>query len=113
MASTNAAGLRCMYIWVVVRSLWPASSWIAFAVAPRIARCEQKVCLSRWTPDSVNPDFRAALWTSPRTTFCVNGFPSSRHTTRAPRRCVWALRALVSRLVNGILRDRPPFGTVT
>ena len=47
IASSNAPGLRCMYIWVVVRSLWPASSWIAFAEAPRIARCEQNVCLSR------------------------------------------------------------------
>ncbi len=28
---------------------------------PRIARCEQKECLSRWTPESVSPAFRAAL----------------------------------------------------
>jgi integrase/recombinase XerD len=33
-----------MYRWVVVRSLCPASSWIARAGAPRIARCEQNVC---------------------------------------------------------------------
>jgi hypothetical protein len=33
-----------MYRCVVVRLTCPASSWIAFAVAPRMASREQKVC---------------------------------------------------------------------
>ena len=33
-----------MYRCVVVRLTCPASSWIAFVVAPRMARREQKVC---------------------------------------------------------------------
>jgi hypothetical protein len=48
--------------------LWPASSWIARAEAPRIARCEQKVCLSMCTPDSVSLALVAALRAIPWTT---------------------------------------------
>ena len=44
MASSVAAGLRCMYRCVVDRSAWPAKSWMARAGAPFIARCEQNVC---------------------------------------------------------------------
>ena len=44
IALSFAAGLRCMYRCVVVRLTCPASSWIAFVVAPRMARREQKVC---------------------------------------------------------------------
>jgi hypothetical protein len=38
MAASSAAGLRCMYRCVVPRSWCPASSWMALAGAPRIAR---------------------------------------------------------------------------
>lgn len=34
MASSNAAGLRCMYIWVVVRSLCPASLRLGHVAPP-------------------------------------------------------------------------------
>ena len=44
IALSLAAGLRCMYRCMVVRLTCPASSWIAFAVAPRIASPEQNVC---------------------------------------------------------------------
>ncbi len=44
MAASLWAGERCMYRCVVVRSWCPANSWMAFTVAPCIARCEQKVC---------------------------------------------------------------------
>jgi hypothetical protein len=46
-----------MYRIVVVRSAWPASSWIAFAGAPRIARCEQNV----WRRDLLLGDERAGV----------------------------------------------------
>jgi hypothetical protein len=52
VASSSAAGLRCMYLNVVARSLCPASSWMARAGTPRIARCEQNVWRNLWTPHS-------------------------------------------------------------
>src|SRR5438067_2259031 len=38
IADSRAAGDRCMYLCVVLRCWCPASSWIDFAVASRIAR---------------------------------------------------------------------------
>ena len=35
-----------MYRMVIANVECPASSWIAFGAAPRIARCEQNVCRS-------------------------------------------------------------------
>jgi hypothetical protein len=43
MAEDLAAGLRCMYRCVVERLVCPASSLMAKAGAPAIARREQKV----------------------------------------------------------------------
>lgn len=43
IATSIAAGLRCTYRWVVVRSASPAHSWIDLAGTPFIARCEQNV----------------------------------------------------------------------
>jgi hypothetical protein len=38
-----------MYRWVVERFSCPASSWMALAGAPRIAKREQKVCRRTWS----------------------------------------------------------------
>lgn len=48
MACSLWPGLRCMYRIVVDKWTCPASSWITFGGAPRIARCEQNVCLRMW-----------------------------------------------------------------
>jgi hypothetical protein len=49
MAASSAARLKCMYRCVTPSSECPASSWMAHAGAPRIAKCEQNVCRRRCT----------------------------------------------------------------
>jgi hypothetical protein len=54
----------------------PTRSWIALGAAPRIARCERKVCLSTCepmvlSPARLQPNLRAASIAD-----CVNGEPS-------------------------------------
>ena len=41
-----------MYIWVVLRSLWPASSWMARA----------EVSLQKTPSDPINPSFAVTQW---------------------------------------------------
>jgi hypothetical protein len=56
MAESRAPAERCMYRIVIVRLEWPASSWIAFAGAPRIAKCEQNECRNLCiAPKTVRP----------------------------------------------------------
>jgi hypothetical protein len=44
-----------MYRSVIASVEYPASSWMAFGGAPRIARCEQNVCRSTWDPSGRSP----------------------------------------------------------
>ncbi len=61
IAFAFAARERCMYRCVVLKLTWPASSWIAFAVAPCIAKREQKVCRKMCSrPVTSNPARRFA-----------------------------------------------------
>ena len=63
MTLSMAAGLKCMYRYVVERSSWPARSWIARAGARRIARCERNVCRSRAPFRIAEVHGEASVWT--------------------------------------------------
>lgn len=58
MGASLCAGDRCMYRCVVVRSRWLASSWMALAVAPCIATCEQKEWRRIWIAPVDNSNAR-------------------------------------------------------
>jgi hypothetical protein len=108
-----------MYRCVVARSRCPASSWIARAGAPRIARCEQNVWRRTWTPGSTRSR-RATRATMPCTTFWVSGRRSGSVSLRGQSKVAVAcpllksaFRAAVITGVPGCSLARSPAGRVS
>ena len=109
MAYSFAPSARCMYLSVVERSACPASSWITFAGAPRMAKGEQNVWRSGCHVYSSIPARAHKRGNALRICEVFFGLPSALQITKGPRRCRHARNASCSRETSGMVRKFHPF----